>query len=103
MPTMKTKQQGTQDTKETTPRQGDADRFSQVGKRADLAFLKVCVIVVIAIVVINYLASLIPDAGESCAVACAAQGKRGELVYIYTKEQTAGSRGRGPRECRCSP
>lgn len=91
---------GTQD---TSPQQGDADGFRQVGRRADLAFLKVCVIAVVAIVVVNYVASLIPDAGQSCAVACAAQGKRGELVYIYTKEQTAGTRGRGPQECRCGP
>ena len=50
---------------------------------------------------IAYVGGLFPTPAEACAEKCAALGKRGELVYVFRPEVTAGMRGRGPQECRC--
>lgn len=78
-------------------------RKDEIDRRAKKGFLKLCVIVVIGVSVAIYLAKLIPSEKESCTQSCAAEGKQGSLAYVYSEEQTAGMRGRGPTECRCEP
>jgi hypothetical protein len=48
-----------------------------------------------------YVMGLFPTPAEACAEKCSALGKRGELVYVFRPEVTAGMRGKGPEECRC--
>lgn len=79
------------------------DQNDKVNKGAKKAFLKLCLIVVTGLGAAVYMAKLIPSEKASCNQSCAAHGKRGNLVYVYSKEQTAGMRGRGPTECRCEP
>jgi hypothetical protein len=43
----------------------------------------------------------IPSEERLCNERCAQYNKRGDLVYVYPPETTAGMRGKGPRECRC--
>lgn len=54
------------------------------------------------IVAIAYGANLLPSQEQDCIRYCATQGKNGTMVRIYRWEQTAGMRGTGPVECRCS-
>lgn len=79
------------------------DGNDEVTKRAKKEFLKLCLIVVIGLGAAVYVAKLTPSEKESCNQSCAAHGKRGSLVHVYSKEQTTGMRGRGPTECRCEP
>lgn len=48
-----------------------------------------------------YVKSLFPSPSDACTEKCSALGKRGELVYVFRPEVTAGMRGQGPQECRC--
>lgn len=66
-------------------------------------FIKISLILLAALAGIAYLARDQPSEAEACAEACSAQGKRGKLVFQYSKVQTAGMRGRGPAECYCEP
>jgi hypothetical protein len=49
-----------------------------------------------------YCVSLLQSPDQGCIEHCATLGKNGSLVSIYRWEQTAGMRGTGPTECRCS-
>jgi len=51
---------------------------------------------------IAYGVSFLPSPEQRCIEHCATQGKNGSMVSIYRWEQTAGMRGKGPMECRCS-
>ena len=59
-------------------------------------------VVLAAITGIVYLASGSPSPAEACAKTCSAEGKKGNLVFKYSQEQTAGMRSRGPAECYCA-
>ena len=54
------------------------------------------------ILAITYCVSFLPSAEQGCLAHCATSGKRGSMVPIYRWEQTAGMRGIGPMECKCS-
>jgi len=79
------------------------DGMTQSTGRSRKGFLKLSLIVVIGLCAAVLLAKLITSEKESCNRSCAADGKPGSLAYVYSKEQTAGMRGRGPTECRCEP
>jgi hypothetical protein len=51
---------------------------------------------------ITYCVNLLPSAEQGCIEHCATLGKIGSMVHIYRWEQTAGMRGNGPVECKCS-
>lgn len=75
--------------------------FDAVSRRAGRAAVVVGFCAAAVLFSITYFASTIPSDAAICERTCAEDGKRGELAYKYTKEQTAGMRGRGPTECRC--
>ena len=50
-----------------------------------------------------YLLGLLPTFEEKCVRQCKASGKNGQMEYIFSAGQTAGMRGRGPKECKCYP
>jgi hypothetical protein len=50
---------------------------------------------------IGYLLRDVPTQEETCTKTCAAKHQIGQLVPVYTWTQTAGTGGRGPRECQC--
>ena len=62
----------------------------------------ICFAVVISIIVAIVLAMRqVPSEEQLCIDKCAEYSKRGELVYLYRSEVTAGMRSKGPRECQC--
>lgn len=67
------------------------------------AFAKLSLILLVGLGAAVFITKLSPSEKENCNRSCAADGKRGSLAYVYSKEQTAGMRGRGPTECRCAP
>ncbi len=79
------------------------DDFEQIKKQGNRAFIKLCIIVIIAFGAVNYLAKLIPNKQEACTQTCSGLGKRGYLEHVYPLTQTAGMGSRGPTECRCNP
>jgi len=77
--------------------------FEQIRKQGKRAFIKLCIIVIIAFGAVNYVAKLIPSKQDACTQTCSALGKKGYLVHVYPLTQTAGMGSRGPTECRCQP
>jgi hypothetical protein len=51
---------------------------------------------------VSFGVSLLPSPEEGCIKHCAVIGRDGSMIYVYRWEQTAGMRGRGPMECKCS-
>jgi len=49
-----------------------------------------------------YVSGFIPSLEEKCLKQCRQEGMEGHLQHIYSAEQTAGMRSRGPQECKCS-
>jgi len=48
-----------------------------------------------------YLLDLLPTFEKKCVQQCKPKDMEGHMVYLYSAAQTAGMRGRGPKECRC--
>lgn len=65
------------------------------------ALICLALVVLAGMTAIVFLTRKIPSADVACTRTCAAEGKTGKRVYQYSKEQTAGMRGRGPAQCDC--
>lgn len=52
-------------------------------------------------IVFAIVGGLFPSADEKCASYCGGSGKRGEMQYVHPAAITAGTRSRGPQECKC--
>jgi hypothetical protein len=72
-----------------------------VEARRDIVVAAAFVGVVAAMTLTGYLFSLLPSFEEKCAKQCHAPIMEGHMVYIYPATMTAGSSGRGPKECKC--
>jgi len=57
---------------------------------------------VVLTLLVAWLVGLYPPRESRCQAECAAKGQRGRLEYVYSAAQTAGMKGRGPQECKCS-
>lgn len=78
-----------------------ATRFEDVEKRARNVFFLAVIVTFAVILALNYLTASEPSDLQICVQTCAAHDRQGELVYKFSREQTAGMHGRGPVECQC--
>lgn len=75
--------------------------FREIEKRAQRVFFLAIVVVLGAMMALNYVIESKPTALQACVQTCSTYHRQGELVYKFTAEQTAGMHSRGPTECRC--
>lgn len=50
---------------------------------------------------VGYLLGFLPSFAEKCSAQCKTRELEGHMVPMYPATMTAGTRGRGPEECKC--
>jgi hypothetical protein len=76
-------------------------RPDAIEKRARRIFMLTIIVVLAAVMGLDYLIGMRPTELEACAQSCEARGMQGQLIHELTAEQTAGMHSKGPTECEC--